>query len=64
MNELCITLVSILVSVNKVVFVCADLSSDASQTSGPETPEGSDRSGAAGCLRGVRSVSQDEQQSR
>lgn len=40
---------------------------DASQTSGAygqETDEGSDRSGAAGRLWGVWSVSQDEQQSR
>lgn len=59
--------VVLLVSVNKVVFVCVDLSSDASQTSGTsgqETPEGGDRSGAAGRLRGVRSVSHDEHQSR
>lgn len=51
----------------KGVFVCVDLSSDASQTSGAagqETDEGSDRRGAAGRLRGVRSVSHDEQQSR
>lgn len=59
--------VFVLVSVNKVVFECLALSSDASQTSGTsgqETDEGSDRSGAAGRVRGVRSVSHDEQQSR
>ena len=40
---------------------------DASQTSGAsgqETHERSDRIGAAGRLRGLRSVPQDEQQSR
>lgn len=49
------------------MFVCVELSSDASQNSGAsghETHEGSDRSGAAGRHRGLWSVSQDEQQSR
>lgn len=43
------------------------MSSDASQTSGAsgqEADEGSDRSGAGGSLRGLRSFSHDEQQSR
>lgn len=56
-----------LVGRNKVLFLCVDLSSDASKTSGAsgqEADEGSDRSGAGGRLRGVRSFSHDEQQSR
>lgn len=58
---------TVFVGGNKVLFLCVDLSSDASQTSGAsgqEADEGSDRSGAGGRLRGLRSFSHDEQQSR
>lgn len=63
---LCPRLFIVLVSLNKVVFVC-DFSSDASQTSGAsgqETSEGGDCCGAARSLGSIRSLSHDEQQSR
>lgn len=46
------------------MFVCIDLpdASQTSGTSGQETVEGSDRPGAAGRLRGVRSVPRHEHQ--
>lgn len=58
---------TVFVGGDEVLCLCVDLSLDASQTSGAsgqEADEGSDRSGAGGSLRGLRSFSHDEQQSR